>query len=168
MYSLESPYLLCVLNTSSAFIMNGTPPHLNTLVATIQPRLHEEEYVFCTINREHLTALHSQPLFQFHEAEGLTVVLRQEDAARERIEGHFPSKMIQINASANAVAAGFFAVIATRLAAHGLAIQPVAAFHHQYLFVPSARAQECLHLLEDLEDEYRPEEVIQQGSRILM
>nr|WP_281404536.1 ACT domain-containing protein [Pyxidicoccus fallax] len=45
-------------------------------------------------------------------------------------------------------AVGFIAAVSTRLAAHGIGVNPVAAYFHDHLFVPSARATEALALLE--------------------
>lgn len=148
--------------------MNKASPHLNTLVATIQPKLYPEEYFFCAITAEQRKALRDQPIFEFHETDAVTVVLRREELISEYVDGQALLKMIQVNVPGTIVAAGVFVIIATRLAAHGIDSKPVTAFHHAYLFVPSARAEESIRILEDLEDEYRPEEVIQQGSHILM
>jgi hypothetical protein len=115
----------------------------------------EGQYLFCTISPERRRSLSVKPLLEFHEAEGVTLVLRKEDADKEAIDGQFLSRMIRLNISPTTGAVGLLAAVATRLAAHGVSIQPVAAFHHSYVFVPTTRADECVTLLQTLASEYR-------------
>ena len=45
---------------------------------------------------------------------------------------------------------GLTAAVATALAGHGIACNMVAAFHHDHVFVPAARAEEALAILKTL------------------
>jgi hypothetical protein len=53
---------------------------------------------------------------------------------------------LRVYSSLNAV--GFLAAVTSRLAAHGVSVQPVSAFYHDYLFVPADRALEAIQILE--------------------
>ena len=46
---------------------------------------------------------------------------------------------------------GFLAAITTRLAAAGVSVNAVSAFHHDHLFVPYDRADDTLTLLQNME-----------------
>lgn len=48
---------------------------LDTLLENLRPVLDPEEYVFCTVNGELKNYLGLNPLANFVEAEGLTLVL---------------------------------------------------------------------------------------------
>jgi hypothetical protein len=52
-------------------------------------------------------------------------------------------------------AVGFLACITDRLARAGIACNAVAAFHHDHLFVPEARAAETLEVLHSIAAEAR-------------
>ena len=56
--------------------------------------------------------------------------------------------MLEIHSSLEAV--GFLAAILPPLAAAGIGVNPVSAFHHDHLFVPEQRAAEALAILEAL------------------
>lgn len=123
--------------------------NLEVLLKSMRPVLKEGEYVFCTLPppaSPDLGAL--APLGLFHEDEGLTLILRREraDAAGLAYASTFRLVTLAVHSSLDAV--GFMAAVSTRLAAHGIGVNPVAAYFHDHLFIPSARATEALALLE--------------------
>ena len=131
------------------------PSNLNTLVSSLEPTLLEGQYVFCTVAREKRKSLALEPWIEIHEAEGVSMILKKEEASREKLEAYFPSRLIRLKVSPRFDGVGFLAVIATRLATHGIPLQPLAGFYHGYLFVPTDRADESVKLLEGLALEYR-------------
>jgi hypothetical protein len=124
---------------------------LEVLLKSLRPVLKDGEFVFCTLPHPatpDLAAL--APLGLFHEDEGLTLLLRREraDAAGLAYSGAFRQVTLSVHSSLDAV--GFIAAVSTRLAAHGIGVNPVAAYYHDHLFVPAARATEAVALLESL------------------
>jgi hypothetical protein len=62
--------------------------------------------------------------------------------------------MITLEVHSSLEAVGFLAAIATRLAAAGIGVNPVAGYFHDHLFVPEARAEEAMRLLDELAAEH--------------
>ena len=60
-----------------------------------------------------------------------------------------PFRMITLEIRSSLDAVGFLAAVTTKLAAHGIAVNAVSAFHHDHLFVPAERAEEALALLRE-------------------
>jgi len=90
------------------------------------------------------------PLMVFREGEGRTLILRTEDAAAAGIRLTFPSRMITVEVHSSLDAVGFLAAITARLAAAGIGVNPVSGYFHDHLFVPEARAEEAVRILESL------------------
>lgn len=124
--------------------------NLSRLLATMQPVRRAGEYVFCTLPAEQASHLGLEPIGQFHEAEGLTVIVprSQADGAGLPYDAVFALITLTVHSSLEAV--GFLAAIATRLASHGISVNPVSAFYHDHLFVPIAQAEMAMALLHEL------------------
>ena len=119
---------------------------LSALLAGMAPALAPEVYVFVTT-----TAPPDIPaLMRFEEAEGTTLILSRSAAEAAGLAHEFPCRMITLNVHSALDAVGFIALIATRLAAEGMGVNPVAGFYHDHLFVPWDRREEALKLLEKL------------------
>jgi hypothetical protein len=58
--------------------------------------------------------------------------------------------MITLDINSRLEAVGFLAAITARLAADGIAANPVSAFHHDHLFVPEICAEEAMAILEKM------------------
>ncbi len=123
--------------------------NLQKLLATMEPELHDETYVFATVNDPNITA-DLYPRLTFAEAEGTTVIITEEAAKRAGLSYAFPCRMITLKVHSALEAVGFIAAIATHLAKAGMGVNPVSAFYHDHLYVPAERAEEALELLRDL------------------
>ena len=86
----------------------------------------------------------------FREAEGLTLVLPWDEAEAAELSPTFPCRMITLNVHSALEAVGFIAAVATKLAAAGMGVNPVAGFYHDHLFVPEDRAEEAMRLLNEM------------------
>jgi hypothetical protein len=64
--------------------------------------------------------------------------------------------MITLAVHSSLEAVGFLACITDRLTREGIACNVVAAYHHDHLFVPLARADDALGVLRNLAAESRP------------
>ncbi|GLS19711.1 hypothetical protein GCM10007874_27280 [Labrys miyagiensis] len=123
---------------------------LARLLATMTPVLQPGRFVFVTLPAGAETPTAITPVMSFREAEGLTLILSEEAAARSGLQGVFPSRMITLEVHSSLEAVGFLAAITGHLAAAGMGVNPVSAFYHDHLFVPAERAEEAMRLLTEL------------------
>jgi len=123
---------------------------LARLLAAMRPELHQGTYLFCTLPDAALPE-GLAPLATFREAEGLTLVLRQEVAARHGIAGTFEAAWITLAVHSDLAAVGFLAAVASALAQEGIPCNAIAAYHHDHLFVPQELAERAMAVLQELQ-----------------
>ncbi|MEM6408259.1 MAG: ACT domain-containing protein [Pseudomonadota bacterium] len=123
--------------------------NLTRLIESMQPVLADGEFVFATSN-DPVDLGGIRPQMQFHEAEGVTYILRMEDAKRLGLRYEFPCKMISLNVHSALDAVGFLAAITKALAAKGMGVNPVSGFFHDHLFVPEGREEDAMSTLHAL------------------
>lgn len=124
--------------------------NLAKLLGGMEPRLQNEIYVFATIPPGESLPPSLQPIMIFREAEGLTAIVPEAEAEGAGLRGVFRCRMITLEIHSSLEAVGFLAAITAQLAAAGLGVNPVSAFHHDHLFVPADRAEEAVAVLERL------------------
>lgn len=125
---------------------------LGDLCRQMTPRLADGVYVYCTFSDFRLPG-GLEPICTFREAEGLTAIVSRREAEAAALPYVFPCRLITLTVHSSLDAVGFLARITDRLARSGIACNAVAAFHHDHLFVPEARAEETLQLLRNLASE---------------
>ncbi|MFH8571923.1 ACT domain-containing protein [Streptomyces sp. NPDC017993] len=121
---------------------------LRLLLSGMRPELNEGRYVFTTVPGtvpEGLT-----PVVTVAEHEGVTLVVRQEEADRAGLAYDYVAAWITLRVHSALNAVGLTAAVATELAAAGLSCNVVAGFHHDHLFVPHDAAHEALRHLTSL------------------
>lgn len=120
---------------------------LQVLLAGMQPSLHAEPYVFCTVEPDQAAILAAHSLGLFREAEGVTLILPQAEAERLKLPytGLWAWITLTIHSSLNAV--GFIAAVSSRLATAGLSVNPVAGYYHDHLFVPWEQRMQAMEIL---------------------
>ena len=128
---------------------------LDRLLAAIDPLLDDGEYVFCTLPGRVADHCELEQLATFREAEGLTLVLPVATAQRAGLvfSGRYRRITLTVHSSLDAV--GLTAAVAEALAARGISVNVVAAYYHDHLFVPAARADEALRALQTLRSRVR-------------
>ena len=87
------------------------------------------------------------PLAFFKEAQGESYLLEREVAEQENLAFTFPCRCIQLEAETALTAVGITAKVAAVLAEHDIPCNVVAAYHHDYFFVPEAMAERAVALL---------------------
>ncbi|MFJ6779158.1 ACT domain-containing protein [Streptomyces yangpuensis] len=122
---------------------------LRKLLSGMRPELNEGVYVFCTVPGTTVPA-GAAPVATVLEPEGLTLVLRQEDADAAGLAYDYTAGWITLRVHSALDAVGLTAAFATELGAHGLSCNVIAGHHHDHLFVAADRAAEAVALLEDL------------------
>lgn len=118
---------------------------LTTLIAGMSPELHPDIYVFAAVAA---VPEDVHPVMQFKEAEGITLILPEAEAAGLTVD--FRCRMITLNIHSSLDAVGFLARITTALAASGMGVNPVSGFYHDHLFVPADRAGDAMAVLQAL------------------
>ncbi len=126
--------------------MNGERD-LATLLATLEPVLHGEEWVFCSLPPDQAAALDIPYLGRFREAEGETLIAPRGVAERWAIAYTYPCRLITLNVHSSLAAVGFLAAITAKLAAANISVNPVSAYYHDHLLVPREQAEQALSLL---------------------
>lgn len=119
----------------------------------MRPRLDGRTFVFVTMQRGGKTLEGVAPIMTFAEREGTTFIVTQDEALAAGIEGTFPCRMITLDIHSSLEAVGFLAAILPHLAAAGIGVNPVSAYHHDHLFVPSDRAEDALAILRTMAHE---------------
>lgn len=123
--------------------------NLENLLRGMTATLADGTFVFVTCpDRQWPEGL--TPRMIFEEAEGMTLIVREEDARRFGLPHEFPCRMITLNVHSSLEAVGFIARVASALAAAGIGVNPVAGFFHDHLFVPEGREGEALRILSAL------------------
>ncbi|MER8044602.1 ACT domain-containing protein [Streptomyces sp. NPDC094032] len=123
---------------------------LTRLVAGMRPELHPGRYVFTTVDGPAPAGV--APVATVAEREGLTMVVRQEDADAASLAYDYVAGWITLRVHSALDAVGLTAAVARELAEAGLSCNVVAGFHHDHLFVEHARAHEALATLNDLSE----------------
>jgi len=123
---------------------------LKALLAKMDPILQEGEYVFCSVSSDKFSKMRSPPIGSFHEAEGITIILKRDTAEQEELDYDFPSRMVTFNVHSSLNAVGFLAAITEKLAAHGISVNAISAYYHDHIFVPTGRTEEVMRLLSEL------------------
>lgn len=119
---------------------------LSVLLATMDPLLHGEPYVYTTGAR-----LPDCPVVvTVAEDEGLTAVVRRPDADRLGLAYDYVAAMITLRVHSALEAVGLTAAVATALAGEQISCNVVAGFHHDHLFVAWDDRERALGVLRRL------------------
>ncbi|MEU9981796.1 ACT domain-containing protein [Streptomyces sp. NPDC050856] len=122
---------------------------LTRLIAGMRPEQNPGRYVFATVDGPAVPpGLH--PVVTVAESEGLTVVVREEEADAASLPYDFVAGWITLRVHSALDAVGLTAAVARELADAGLSCNVVAGHHHDHLFVEYARVGEALTALRRL------------------
>ncbi|MEV6651959.1 ACT domain-containing protein [Streptomyces sp. NPDC051219] len=129
----------------------GGESDLRKLLSGMRPELNPGRYVFTTTATIHGGAPHGvTPVVSVTENEGLTLVVRQEEAEAAGLAYDYVAGWITLRVHSALDAVGLTAAVARELAEAGLSCNVVAGYHHDHLFVPAERAAEAVGLIEAL------------------
>ncbi|WP_062312725.1 ACT domain-containing protein [Demequina rhizosphaerae] len=121
---------------------------LAELLSNLSVRLDPERYVWASVS---VVPEGWSPVVTVEESEGVTVVLREDDATALDLAYEFPSARITLEVHSSLEAVGLTAAFARVLADAGVSANVVAGFHHDHVFVPWDRREDALAALERLE-----------------
>lgn len=132
--------------------MTAPVSDLATLLATMEPTLNPLVYVYASVPLD--TDLGGLPLIaSFREAEGLTVIAAEADAARAGLTVLFRAAWITLTVHSDLQAVGLTAAFARALGDAGISCNVMAAAFHDHLFVPVDSAQPALDALRRLQQQ---------------
>jgi uncharacterized protein len=120
---------------------------LRRLLSGMAPELGDEPYVFATLPPGAAMPALSTLRMLFREAEGTTLIVTAAEAEAAGIAATFACRIITLSIQSSLEAVGFMAAVTTALAERGIGANPVAAFHHDHLFVPEAAAEDAMAAL---------------------
>ncbi|MCZ9881340.1 N-acetyltransferase [Arthrobacter sp. B2a2-09] len=119
---------------------------LTTLLTSMHPVVRDGDYVYALW--PHGKPLEGNIEAAVREAEGLTVVLRREEAERLGLSYDFVAAWITLQIHSALEAVGLTAAVSSALTAAGISCNVLAGFHHDHLLVPSAERGHAMDVLE--------------------
>lgn len=123
--------------------------NLETLLANMEPSLRPGTFVFATTEQPTVPA-GLNPVGVFREDEGLTMILRVEEAARAGLAASSPLRCITLTVHSSLDAVGLTAAFATELATHGISANVMAGYYHDHIFVGADDAEQAVEALKAL------------------
>ena len=122
---------------------------LKQLLASLEPVQRAGEFVFAVVDDvSRLEVVAAEATVS--EDEGLTALLRREQADRLGIAYDYVAAWITLHVHSALDAVGLTAAISTALADAGLSCNVIAGYHHDHLLVPADRAAEAITVLSAL------------------
>ncbi len=118
---------------------------LEILLKTMQPVLNPQTYVFVTVPL--VSSIPDGIVGMFCEAEAHTLILEKSRADELNLEYGTELAWISLTVHSSLEAVGLTAAFATALTKAGISCNVVAAFYHDHIFVPIARAEEAMQVL---------------------
>lgn len=119
-------------------------------MAEVQPRLRQAEYLFCRFPVGKRLPEAVLALATFEDADGTTAIVERARAERAGIEGAGPYAMLTLEGEGAGANPALVAGIVHELGEHGIPASAVAAYQRDHLFVPAARGEDALAVVEAL------------------
>lgn len=126
---------------------------LDELIKTMMPELNKGEYVFVTVTNVEAIDRNST-VFEFKEAEGVTVVLEKHIADTLNLKYGFIAGWITLKVFSSLEAVGLTAAFSQALAKNNISCNVVAGFYHDHIFVDIKDVKNAIIVLEQLSKEY--------------
>ena len=120
--------------------------NLSVLLGSMEPKLHDGVYVYCVA--PHGTDVAGlSPVATVSESEGMTLVLREEQAQGAGLSVLFRAAWITLMVHSDLQAVGLTAAFAHALGQAGISCNVVAGAYHDHIFVPYEQAQLAMEAL---------------------
>ncbi|MFC4723599.1 ACT domain-containing protein [Geojedonia litorea] len=133
--------------------MNTGGTNLATLIQHMKPKLNKGDYVFCSV-KDISKIDRKDTLFEFKEAEGVTIVLEHSKAIQLGLEFHYIASWITLQVHSALEAVGLTAAFSNELAKHQISSNVVAGYFHDHIFVDKKNATKAINVLKTLSKNY--------------
>ena len=118
------------------------------MLAGMTPVLKDGDFIFCSTNAPFvIAAAQKSALSSFREDEGMAFILDIEAAKNLGFDTGMPMKRIVLEVFSALDGVGLTAAVASVLADNDIPCNMLAAYHHDNVFVPSAKADRALSIL---------------------
>jgi hypothetical protein len=122
---------------------------LQKLLREMEPVLNSGEYVFATVSNFN-KILRTDTLFEFKEAEGITLILEKNKADTLQVSYQFICSWITLKIHSSLEAVGLTAAFSKALTKENISCNVVAGFYHDHIFVDTKDAQKAIEVLTNL------------------
>ncbi|MBU2524230.1 ACT domain-containing protein [Patescibacteria group bacterium] len=123
--------------------------NLQSLLKSMSPKLQEGVFVFCTLSHDDLKKISVTPQMTYKEKEGISVVLKEEEAKTEGLQYEYTWSLITLNVHSDLDAVGFLAAILPKLGEAGISVNVVSAYYHDHLFIPADKSSAAMNVLQE-------------------
>ena len=121
---------------------------ISVLLKSLKPNLNNGSYAFVCLAKVD-QKIRDHILFEFKEAEGITIVLRKEKAHEFNLDYEFVASWITLNVHSALEAVGLTAAVSTALTKHNISCNVVAAYYHDHIFVPIKDTVNAMEVLSE-------------------
>ncbi|HEY0258212.1 MAG TPA: ACT domain-containing protein [Lacisediminihabitans sp.] len=125
---------------------------LDAMLRDLEPILLEGEFVFVSVDASSASVASPPSLATISEPEGMTLVMRREDADAASLHYDFVAGWISLTVHSALEAVGLTAAVSSALAAADISCNILAGYHHDHLLVPHDRIDQALEVLRRLSD----------------
>ncbi len=122
---------------------------LKTLIQNMEPVLNEGEYVFVTVS-DIESIPRSMTICEMKEKEGITVVLRKQDAEDHDLSFDFIASWITLNIHSSLEAVGLTAAFSTALGNQNISCNVIAGYYHDHIFIDKKDEDKAMNALIEL------------------
>jgi uncharacterized protein len=129
---------------------------LPTLLASMEPVLLSEEYVFTHFKQKDVSLLLGlDAIGMFMEVEGMTAILPRRSADKHQIayDSSFSCITLKVHSSLDAV--GLTAAVSNALSEDGISANVVAAYYHDHVFVNQTDGARAVLILQQLSEAHK-------------
>jgi len=120
--------------------------NLEELIANMEPVLNEGEYVFASVQNTD-SIPRAITICEVKEKEGITVVLKKEEAEKLGLSFEFVAAWITLNIHSALEAVGLTAAFATALGKENISCNVIAGFYHDHIFVSTKDRDKAMEVL---------------------
>ncbi|MBQ4836238.1 MULTISPECIES: ACT domain-containing protein [Pseudoalteromonas] len=130
--------------------------NLAVLLASMEPLLSAELYVYAVVSEQQLTSLTLNNIFGLvREQEGITVITSLAYAQERGLTYQGDYRCITLNVHSSLEAVGLTAAFATALGEDNISANVVAGYYHDHIFVQNNCADKALCCLQQLSKKHQ-------------
>ena len=144
----DSYWFFCLQDGLGARLegMSQAISDLDVLLSSMEPMLHDGVYAYCVV-ADDFDFSRLVPVATVREAEGLTLVVPEEQALDAGLKVVFRAAWISLMVHSDLQAVGLTAAFSNALGRAGISCNVVAGAFHDHIFVPEEKAQQALDAL---------------------